>query len=453
MQTSNNKQRALVLILTIVFFLIGIFLGKLMLTPATLTDMVNYHTKQIDAAGENVDMLFVGGSRTYRSFDPDIIDKELNIKNGLNNGSPAQRTIFSYYLLKEYLKKYDPKYVVIGSTYYGMMFEQAPDYMMYNIDRLSLKSQIEYAKVQYGLSQGLQAITGKALYLNNLWPAKMIENVKDKWKCAHGGSYLEEKIEMQPNGYKGEYKSLESGSVSYSYDTPKDVFREEDIDSKQLEYFDKMVQMCKERGIKVFLASGPCTISNIYRIDNYQGAVDFYKNYAEENGIYYYNLNYLKDREKYMPDELFIDRLHLNYEGGQYVSRMFAKIVKDEIAGKDTSHYFYKDLDDLKKHVHRIPSCACKLSYEDGMIRILADSTHNDDVKPQYRVLAYNGEEEGELKNLKVVKNWSYNNEWLINMDELRQYDFIRVQARIKNNNQPVAYDDGSLEKYKYENE
>ena len=54
-----------------------------------------------------------------------------------------------------------------------------------------------------------------------------------------------------------------------------------------------------------------------YESAGYQDAVDFYNNYAEENGIVYYNLNYLKGREEIFPDSVMHDDNHLNGEGWQ----------------------------------------------------------------------------------------------------------------------------------------
>jgi len=59
---------------------------------------------------EDVDILFVGSSHTYRAFDPRIF-KKAGIKT-FNMGSTSQTPLNTYYLLKRYFEKLNPKLVV-----------------------------------------------------------------------------------------------------------------------------------------------------------------------------------------------------------------------------------------------------------------------------------------------------------------------------------------------------
>ena len=384
--------------------------------------------RELEKEGENVDMVFIGGSRTYRSFDTKIFDDELDLENTLNQGCPAQRTTFSYYLLKDTLERFHPKYVVIGSTYNGMIYEQDTRDMLYNLDRLNLKNKLECVLDHYGFNLGVQVLIERQHYINNLYPSKIKRNITEK-NTFSKGEPIKDGAVVRPSGYRGEHDSIEPGSVTFEYGTTSGNFDKKEINDRQFEYYDKMVKLCKEKGIKVILVSGPCSLMNVYRTINYQGAVDYYTEYAKENGITYYNLNYIKDREKIFPDEMFIDKLHLNYEGGKRASEIFVKIIKDEIAGKDTSHYFYKDLDDLKKDVKRIPTCSCGVSCEAGKIIVRATSFHNDDVTPKYRLLVAKPTESGEEEKYSVIANWSTKDKWVFTLDGLKEYKHIKLEA------------------------
>ncbi len=66
----------------------------------------------------DVDLVFVGSSHAYRSFDPRIFD-EAGLSS-FNLGSTAQTPLNSYYLLKRYWPLLAPSVVVI-ETYYHVM--------------------------------------------------------------------------------------------------------------------------------------------------------------------------------------------------------------------------------------------------------------------------------------------------------------------------------------------
>lgn len=430
MQTSKNVfKRILLVILTMMFFVAGVVTFRFALTKVTVTDAVNWHMSQIEEKNENIDMFFVGGSRTYRSFYPSYFSKALGYKTIVNYGTPSQRPKLSYYLARELLKKNKPKVIVIGSTFNGLMYTQDPHSFFFAQNRLGLISQIECAIDHFGFNTGLLSLTGKSEYANNLIYSKIAYNISEKKKYKSG-----EMEEEMGDGHVASDISLKDGNINFE---KRSIYRESDIKEDAEEYFYKLVDMCIESGAKVYLVTGPCSLNNVYRIKEYQKSIDFYKEIAEEKGIKYFNMNYIKDRDKLLPDNSFMDETHVNKKGGITTSEILSKVIFDDLHGKDTDHYFYKDLEELKSTIKRIPAIKTKCEKQNESTRISVLSIRNSDVTPLYRV-------RGKRKNkdYEVIHDWTTNSKFWIKNNDIKKYEEIRVEAKTNKNypNEIIAY-------------
>lgn len=444
MQTSKTGKRIAVILITLLVFAAGLAVFKYVLTGVDINRQFNERLEEIKDAGENVDMVFVGGSRTYRSFDPDIFDEELGLNNSTNIGTPSQRPVLSYYLLEQMLDDFNPKYVVIGVSYNGLLYEQTPHTVMFALDRLNLRNKIRCVTDHFGINKGILTMTGKSEYEANLSAGRIKHNFL--YQIRYGGEpTVTEGPGAKTNGYLGAAEKMPLGGISYGYDKKPSANGLHEMDPKAYEYFDKMVQLCKSRGVDVILMSGMCSLMNIYKVKDYQQYPDFYAEYAEKNGIDYYNLNYIKDRDEIFTDDMFVDYLHLNYYGGQEVSKIFARILKDREEGKDVSHYFYKNLDELKQHVHRIPGGASKVEQDGNVLKVYAKCVHNDDVTPQYRVLVSSDPEADSNSSFREIAGWREDAEFDISTEDLAVAGTFRVEMRIGEGDENVAF---SLSKY-----
>lgn len=438
MQTSKALKRILLPLLVGIIFIAGVVGMKYCFSGETITDAFNYHIAQIEKNDEPVELLFIGGSRTYRSYDPKYFEKELGLENAVNLGSPAQRSQLGYYLLCDTLEKHQPEYVVFGFTYNGMLYEQNPHTALYGIDRMSLVNKFRSAISIFGFNKGILTVTGKSEYAGNMSLSRILDNIKSKIEYAHGAAEAE-----KGDGYLGEEGGKSNGNISFNYDESVKEFSTDDMLDVSIEYLEKSVELCKNKGIKVFFASAPCSLMNTYRVKGYQSAVDYYTDYAEKNGFKYFNLNYLKNREELFPDDAFKDYVHLNKKGGQTVSRIFAKILKEELEGKDTSKYFYKNLDEMKADIHRIPGCGAKIEESGNELVVKVASYHNDGVTPEYRI-SYS--DDGE--NYEPLTKWKTMEQYTFDKKELLQHSMIKVEARTGEPGEVIAYKVLELKKF-----
>lgn len=424
MQTSNKIRKILVLPITIILTIVGIWGLKYCFTSPSLTELFNHHVDELIENGENVDMVFVGASRMYYGFDPSVFEEELGMEHVLNDGTPAQRSVLSYYMLKDMIEKFQPKYVVFGTTYNGLMFDQGMQNFTFAMDRLSLHNRIACATNVFGTINGLMILTGKSEYLKEENFDNIRNHIIRRFRRSRG-IYDREQPKYYENGYVANYRSMEQGSIDYGYDEDR-AFYVEDIDAKALEYLKKSIQLCQDNGIEMILISGMCTTARMYSVDNYQTVTEYFTDLAEDYGIHYINMNYLRNREELFPDSVFIDDQHLNNIGGQVQSKIFAGILKDMLAGKDCSHYFYSNFEEMSQDVHRIPGCTAAAIITGDKINLDCRSVHNPDVVPEYRITAINEENESEY----LLTDWTEDSNFNYSKKLRMKYDYLLVEAR-----------------------
>ena len=109
--------------LAVVSFLLFHFLGQAVV-PVSYADYYKHDLSQMKKKGQTYDLIFVGASRTFRSFDPKVFARETDYKNVLNAGSVAQTIEGSYYLTRELIKKQHPKRLVVGLSYNELFYQQ-----------------------------------------------------------------------------------------------------------------------------------------------------------------------------------------------------------------------------------------------------------------------------------------------------------------------------------------
>ena len=363
---------------------VNMILGEL-LTPVSYADYFVHDLETIEKNNEQVDMVFVGASRVYRTFVPEVFEEELDMECVINAASSSQPICASYYQLKYLVKKFHPENVVLGLTWNQFHSKPNQQSMLIVYDRLPLAEKMEFA---------LNCFEGENL-LYALYPYRFRINLSDIESIYEGKQNLVAH-NYEPNREKNEYYA-DTGFVytTTSYETGtmpingSGTFSEEKIREVNLAYLDACVELCKENNIKLHLVTAPSTMMRMYRIENYQGATDYFTKYAEENGLTYHNLNYLVDREQILPDELMYDYNHVNGEGAYVTSEIYADILKKDWAGIDTSEYFYDDLEEMKESVNRIVAVGADISFDENNSRLAhieMESLQNDDVIPYYQI-------------------------------------------------------------------
>ncbi len=378
----------LVPLLTLVFFLAGNGAVGLLLKPLGAS---RYFSDEIDALekeGKRADLLFLGTSRVFETFVPSVFEEELGMELVINGGSPTQRPESSYFLLKDLDSRIRPKRVILGVQWNTLLKETG--------EAQKLESAI--------MAYDRMSTAGKLAYLphyltNGLWPEFLdVYRYRKEFRFDIIAERLAAKKEYSRNGYVPDTEAgsyyLEKGFI-YSnnhcengnipiIDEGQTRFSEEEIDPAKLEYLEKIAAYCKENGIELMLVASPMAMMNLYHLEGYQDAVAFYARFAAEHGSSFLNLNYLKGREEFLPDDRMSDFVHLSGAGAEEVSRRYALILLKQFQGEDVSGFFYSDLNEMKTEVCRIVSLKAVYEREGDMLSVDIESLQNDGVVPEY---------------------------------------------------------------------
>lgn len=423
----NNVFKCIFSLAFIGALLIGMDQGlRVILEPVSFATYFNPNIREIEESGVKVDMVFLGASRTQRTFVPQVFEDELGYDCVVNAGSVLQPVSGTYYELKDMIERLHPKCVCIGVTWDQLINEPRLQGKLIVCDRLSFCNKV-LMEVRSLTFEEKKYVSYAYRFKDNLDIEKIESNISLKKKL-RGLDYhlvLEDEDYYADNGFVYGYGGFDSGTIGITGDR---VFSEDLIRKDSLNYLNKCIDLCKKEGVNVILVSGLTSVMTMYNVPAYQDAVDYYTDYAHSKGIDYYNLNYLKNREEYIPDELMYDYNHINGKGAYMVSRDFARILKRAMSGEDVSSCFYANMDDFKKDVKRIVAvgadCWVDEDNED-LLHLNIRSLQNDDIEPLYRVsVKYSGPED-----FRLVRDWDKDTIIDIRTSELSEIT-VRLEAR-----------------------
>ena len=363
------------------------------LKGVTYYDFLNYDLEKIREKDEEIDLVFLGASRTFMSMVPSVLEEKISAENVVVFSTAMQPFCGSYYYLKDIIKYYDPKKVVIDVSWDRLINEKEPQACLLIYDRLKGLNKLEFALKCFS-NEDKCFLLGPTRYKTNIRKLESIRDDKRVLREYKEGVLDESTVEgdiYREKGFVYTHGSYTTGSITY----PSGENYEYSIDSindENIKYLDKCVELCKKNDIEVELLVAPCAMTYIYYVSGYDDAIKFYKDYAKEKDISFVNLNYLKGREEFLPDELMRDMTHTSGDGAYVISEKYGDILLKESNGEDISDLFYKDIDELKSDVHRIVALDTTVDTlrvnDDGSVDTVfhIDSLQNDDITPFYQI-------------------------------------------------------------------
>lgn len=432
--SKSVKRIIAVLILVMMFFIVESVL-RYALEPVSYADYFNHDVEVLAEDPKGVDLIFIGASRVYRSYVPHIFEEELGINNVLNAGSSSQPLSGTYYQLKDLIKIFSPEKVVLGVTVdqlVGDEITQGKNIVYDRINNLIIKAEyllngFDGTEKLYGLkSYRFRTNMSKTIIANNLRQKELIES-NDYQDNTDQSEYYDD------NGFVFSKSTYKTGNIPIEGYVK---FDESAILPEAVEWMDKIVNICKENNIELYMVMSPTTLMRVYNTENYQSAHEWYCNYAKENGIIYHDLNLLKTYTELFTDENMHDYNHLNGNGAYEFSNVYADILGKDFRGVDTSEYFFNSVEELKQTVKRVAAVSADIQLEDDIINIDVQSLQNDNMNVEYELkLSVDG---GEFKVVSAYSNAiNYN---IIKPDGVTNIS-IMVEARNADDiDEPVAF-------------
>ncbi|XME01068.1 hypothetical protein QYZ88_010100 [Lachnospiraceae bacterium C1.1] len=391
----------------------------------------NSDISDIIEKGENVDMIFVGTSRVYQGISPEIIENELGLKNVCDAASPEQDVKGRYYLLKDMLESFTPKYVVLEAGMNSLKIETKNEFNRnVTMDRIrSVKNKLEYFWDDFTIGEAILFLpTFRFIKGNSLSDLIFDLTSRMDYFARNGepeeiGSVEGDSEYYVKNGY---YYDIDENGGEWNFHLEVNM---DEVAPYIGEYYQKMIDLCIEREIKVLMISMPLPRRQLFDADGYMTAVDYYNDIADRNGIFYANMNFHKELGDELVETDFADDLHLNGRGSEITSMAYAEVVRNYEAGEDMSQYFYEDLDDLSKDIDGIISVNATLDYDnrDSNYILEFESAEPDRFTPEYRYQLIN-RKTGETE---LESDYSEDKELIIykDKDEMENYT-LKVFAR-----------------------
>tara|TARA_B110001452_G_scaffold260197_1_gene257435 strand:+ start:1744 stop:2640 length:897 start_codon:yes stop_codon:yes gene_type:complete len=256
----------------------------------------------------NVDVLFLGSSHAYRGFDTRIFSE--NGYNTFNLGSSSQTPTQTKVLVNRYLDFLSPAtviYEVYPPPFTKDGVESSLDIIANDINDLhSLKMAIKINNIKT-YNTLLYGVISDLLRLNSSFVEKKIKG-NDKYVS---GGFVEKKIHFYQST---EFEKKEISLLEY-----------------QLESFSEIVQMIKERGIKLVLVYAPIPKVNY---DSYLNT-NYFDSVMQEYSTYY-NFNEITS----LNDSLhFYDSHHLNQNGVNIFNDKLIEILNKNKARTHNNAY------------------------------------------------------------------------------------------------------------------
>ncbi len=423
MHSSKIKKATKIVVKLLVFLVIcGIvsnIIGYFVL-PAKSYTRIQFHelytTYGNAEDSKNMDLVFLGTSHAYRTFDTEYFDEKLNMET-YNFGTSQQTLEGSYYVLKEILKTNQPKKVVFELTYTCFNekdYNPLKSVIIYQYMKPSL-DKLKYLMADFPLENIFNALIPaytfrEYLTADDIAP-KILDKSTDEYKNYDPAITQTQTTEwMEEKGFIYTDMEFYNGWVGK---TDPEAWTEQGMDTQKLEYLNKIIHLCKDNGIDLVLVTSPNPRGTLLEVGNYNEINEYFTNIAENNGIDYYNLNLIRPEILNLSDSEFYDATHVNGEGAQKVSQVFSDILKDREEGTlDYNRYFYENFEEAEKNITKITNAYYDITEDDSNYYLTAKAYIGDGSDIEFQYLEEFKDETGRERI--VLQDWSFNSEFIL---------------------------------------
>ena len=307
----------------ILLFLVGLKVAVLLLYPSNAITRT-WHRFYTLKKGE-VDMLVVGSSHAYSTFDPSVISQVTGMESYIL-ASNSQNTVQTYFNVKEALHYQHPEAIILEAfsldNNNNWRYGETPD--------RDWKKEANIDGMRFGLTK-LEAVMEQ--YERDNWSYALlpIARCHGNWKDV---VTIGSNLAFYTGGIR-EYSSFHPSQTSMSADTAEE-YAEAAYDSSEwlisetnILHFHKLAQLCREEGISLYVVMAP--MYDVYiRSINYDSWTGKIADLAESEGVFYLDCNRYYN-EIGLTAEDFEDAFngyhHLNSAGAEKVTRFVSETL------------------------------------------------------------------------------------------------------------------------------
>ena len=272
----------------------------------------------------------------------------------LNAGTGSQQVWGSYYYLKDLVAEYEPQYVILGVDQWAFTKQDR------GIRRdLVVMDRIKHPQVKLAYVRDIFKPEEYPYLLKSYANRDEFENIGEHLRQKLSKEYF---FDQRENVKKSD---LSRGHTGFGASMGKnkagiqrvEEFSQELLDENAVRYLEKIVELCRDEGIRLYIVGLPIVSTAVYATETYPDFYEFFRDFAEENGIVFWDFNLLKDRKEVIPDERMGDTVHVGDAGERQVSRRLGELLKADIAGADVNAEFWESVEAWKESKTGIVGC------------------------------------------------------------------------------------------------
>lgn len=300
-----KKKRIIAAVIVLLCTIASLYVLQRLLVPKYQTGIVEgsmieeYYKDESDH-----EVLFIGDCEVYENFSTITLWEKYGITSYIR-GSAQQLTWQSYYLLEDALRYETPKVVVFNVLALKYNEPQSEAYNRMSIDGMKWsQSKIDNIKASMMDDENFIDYVFPILRYHSRWSELTnddFEHIFSKDLVTHNGYYM--RVDVKPQGDFPDPKPL----VDYT------------LGDKAMGYLQKMVDLCKAKGIELVLIKAPTEYPHWYEEWDEQ-VVEF----AAKNDVEYINYISLQDEIGLdMSVDTYDAGLHLNTSGAEKMADYF----------------------------------------------------------------------------------------------------------------------------------
>ena len=322
--------KALVFILLLVPAII--FLGNKYSTASTENQINTYNLNRWNEfyalPKDNLDIVFLGSSHSYCTFDPEIIDSKLGTSS-YQLGMPLQHLDSTYYTMREVLNYQHPQLAVV-EVYWDMLDDEfeltQAGYLFQVMKNKDLEK--EYINEVFPLAEKVKYLNSSMRYQADYFAYRTSElkkSIESRFGVTMPATQRQEGTE--------EYRS--KGYTYCDYNMLPDEFDKTNQfkgldgaqwqpDETQVKYLTKLVELCRDNNVDVIFVTAPIANVSMDYIKNYNLIHDKVQEIANTLNVPYLDYNYINGENNLLTNDNFRDDAHLNHSGVEIVDNNFA---------------------------------------------------------------------------------------------------------------------------------
>ena len=281
-----------------------------------------------------LDTLVIGSSHALRSIKPTVLNEKLNTK-AYNLSSPLMSMYGRYVMLEKEINRNPIKTVYFEISYNAL-----------TLDRKTLGLEGDL----YVLGRFDNAFE-RINFFKNAFTTDEYKKVLSDVIVRSRNSFFTHNTIKQYETFG--YLPMPSNNQLLSDETKEKIKNTKLLDTKikeeSLNYFDKIIKLCKRNNIRVILVVTPVTEKLILEYNNLDDIFSQYIDLAKEYNCEYYDFNLDKNRVKlYSEETSFYDNTHMSDSGAEVFSNRLTEIIKKVDEKKDITNEFYNSYSEVK---------------------------------------------------------------------------------------------------------